>query len=86
MSDITLVVTSFLSNVWRLFSSVQIPAFGMTAAQLLIALVIIGFSLKLISVITGFNTNVGGSAEGISRTRDRLNSYRRIKAKRNGGR
>ena len=85
MSDISLVVTSFLGNIWHLFSSVQIPAFGMTAAQLLIALIVVGFSFKLIALITGFNTNIGGSASGISRSRERMNAYRIAKAKKNGG-
>ena len=78
MDDIALVVTSFFSNLWRLFSGVQIPALGMTAAQLAIGFFVIGFSLKLISLITGFNTGADGGT-GISRHREKQGAYRRTK-------
>ena len=77
MEDVTAILKTFFTGIWHLFSGVTIPGLNMSAAQLLIALFVAGFSLRLISVVTGFGTNVGGAATSISKSHERINEYRR---------
>ena len=78
MNDISSIVVSLFSNIWSLFSGVKIPGLNMSAAQLLIGMVVLGFSLRLIGFLTGFNTS-GDNGVSINKNRERLYAYRSAK-------
>ena len=78
MDEVKSVLETFFGGVWGLFSGVTIPGLGMTAAQLLIALFVVGFSFRLISLLTGFSTNVGSSAESMRTSHEKLSQYRKV--------
>lgn len=77
MDDVITIVKSFFENVWSLFSGVTIPGLNMTAAQMFIALFVIGFSLNLISLLTGFRSNVGSAAESMRTSHEKIGQYRK---------
>ena len=77
MDDLISITKTFFENIWALFSGVTIPGLGMTAAEMFIALFVIGFSLNLISLITGFRSNVGSAAESMRTSREKIGQYRK---------
>ena len=77
MDDLISIMKNFFENIWDLFSGVTIPGLGMTAAEMFIALFVIGFSLNLISLITGFRSNVGSAAESMRTSNEKIGQYRK---------
>lgn len=48
------IVRSVLDAVWGLFSGTMVPGFGFSFGSLLIAIIIMKFSISLISHVFGF--------------------------------
>ena len=72
------IMTTFFSGVWSLFSSFTVPGFGIPLAKVAIGFFIIRFSLSLLSLITGFRSNVGYVANGFRTSSESLNHYKKI--------
>ena len=90
MEDMTLIMKTIFGGVWDLFSGVTLPLFDISAAKVLIGFFVIKFSLSLLSLVTGFRSNVGAGAESISRSRESFSHYSKLKQQkdnynRNGG-
>lgn len=77
MDDVLSVLETFFDGIWGLFTGVTIPGLNMTAAELFIALFVVGFSLRLISVVTGLGTNVASSAESMRTSHEKISQYRK---------
>jgi len=61
------IISSFFDNVWRLFTRVDVPGLGVPFSALVVALLIINFSIKVFGLITGYG-GVGGSDYGRAST------------------
>ena len=79
MEDFTLIMKTIFGGVWDLFSGVTLPLFNISAAKVLIGFFVIKFSLNLLSLVTGFRSNVGSGAESITRSNETLHQYSKVK-------
>lgn len=75
MSDI---MTTFFSGVWDLFSNFTVPGFGISLAKVAIGFFVIRFSLSLLSVVTGFRSNVGYAAKEFRSGSETLSQYKKV--------
>lgn len=90
MEEMVQIMKAVFSGVWDLFSGVTLPGFNISAAKVLIGFFVIKFSLNLLSLVTGFRSNVGAAAESYSRSNETLHQYSKVKAQnekraKNGG-
>lgn len=66
MQNIVLVAKTVFAGVWDLCLNTLMPGTNLSIAAFVVALMIIGFALKLFSVLTGFR--MGGSTYGKAAT------------------
>ena len=63
METFSLIMKTIFGGVWDLLSGVTLPLFNISAAKVVIGFIVIKFSLSLLSLVTGFRSNVGSGAE-----------------------
>lgn len=90
MDDVAQLMKVVIGGAWDLLSGVTVPGFGISAAKVAVGFLVIKFSLNLFSLVAGFRSNVGSGAESISRSREQLSHYSKLKKQkdnynRNGG-
>lgn len=90
MEEMTQIMKTIFGGVWDLLSGVMLPGFNISAAKVLIGFFVIKFSLSLLSIVTGFRSNVNAGAEQFRTANESLSHYAKLKQQkdnydRNGG-
>lgn len=67
--EIVSAIGTLLTDVWGLFTGVQVPGLGISFASWQIALLLISISLGLISFVFGFGGSGTGYRSGQSRNK-----------------
>lgn len=62
MDNLLLVAKTFLENAWKFFVQINVPGLDISVGSLGIALLLIGFSVRIFSYLTGFH--MGGGSYG----------------------
>lgn len=90
MEEMTQIMKTIFGGVWDLLSGVTLPGFNISAAKVLIGFFVIKFSLSLLSLVTGFRSNVNAGSEQFRTANESLSHYAKLKQQkdnydRNGG-
>lgn len=67
MAALDIILSSFLADVWGLFTGTMVPGLNVSCATLLIAVIIIKLSLTLVSYTFGFGGTGTGYRSGSAR-------------------
>lgn len=62
MTDFIMVAQTFLTGGWRMMLETEIPGLGISVAGFSLALLLIGFSIRIIGYLTGFRMGSYGAA------------------------
>lgn len=62
MKDFIMVAETFLTGGWRMMLGTKIPGLGVSVAGFTLALLLIGFSIRILGYLTGFRMGSYGAA------------------------
>lgn len=62
MEDFIMIAETFLTGGWKMMYQTEIPGTGVSVAGFSLALLLMGFSIRLISYLTGFRMGSYGAA------------------------
>lgn len=84
MNDTLEFIEVIFDGAWKLFTSVDVPGFGISAAKVCIGFFVIKWSLNLLSVVTGFRTNAASAAYGLRGSHESAKHYKNLYDKKVG--
>ena len=79
MDMIKQFLSTLFGGTWELFSALEVPGFGVSLAKVAVGFFVVRFSLNLLSLVTGFRTNVGSGAESFRTSSESLHQYRAVR-------
>lgn len=78
MDNVRQVMITLFGGVWNLFSSFEVPGFGISLAKVAIGFFVIRFSLSLLSLVTGFHSNIGAATDSIRTSSETVSQYKAV--------
>lgn len=79
MEDFIMIAQTFLTGGWKMMYQTEIPGLGISVAGFSLALLLIGFSIRIIGYLTGFRMGSYGAAANAA---DKAKStYSKLKSK-----
>lgn len=79
MEEFMMIAETFLTGGWKMMYETKIPGLDISVAGLSLALLLIGFSIRIIGFLTGFHMgSYGAAADAAEKGR---NTYNRLKRK-----
>lgn len=79
MENMKAIMECLFGNLWRLMSEVTVPGFEISLAKVIVGFFVIRFSLLLLSIVTGFRSNVGYTAEQFRTSSESASHYRKVR-------
>ena len=79
MNDIVMVAKTLFDGVWNMLLSVNFPGTDISLAALSIAVMVIGFVIRIFGLLTGFSVDgaiYGRSADAMDKVRHTRNEMR----------
>ena len=79
MDDFIMVAETFLTGGWKMMYQTEIPGLGVSVAGLSLALLLMGFSIRILGYLTGFRMGSYGAAASAA---DKVKSvHQKLKSK-----
>ena len=78
MDEMKEIMVTMFHGVFDLFSGLTVPGFGISLWKVVIGFFVIKFSLSLLSLVTGFRSNIGSTAEEFRTSSETLNQYKKV--------